>query len=98
MTLELALAKKYLRVDGDDENDLITTLMGTAASYMKSAVDGYETKAAADADFAKLGNQAELTLLTELYENRNAGAQEAKDYSYTVRSIITQLQTWGDSA
>lgn len=97
MALELALAKKYLRVDGDSEDDLINQFMDSAASYMSGAVDGYKTIAASDSDFAKLGTQAELALVAELYENRNVGGQEAKDYSYTVRSIITQLQNWSVS-
>lgn len=96
MALELEKTKKYLRVDGDDENELIKQFMETAASYMHGAVDDYDTTAASNSDFSRLGEIAQLSIVAELYENRNAGGQETKDYSYTVRSIITQLQNWSD--
>ena len=97
MALTLEPAKQYLRVDSDDDNSLIKNLMVAAASYMAAAVDDYSTKCAADERFAGLGDAVELALIAEMYENRNVSGQDAKDYGYTVRSIITQLQNWSDS-
>lgn len=97
MALTLERTKEYLRVDSDDDDALVTSLMVASASYMAAAVDGYSEKCKSDSQFSALGDAVELALIAEMYENRNVSGQEAKDYSYTVRSIITQLQNWSDS-
>lgn len=86
-------AKLYLRIDGDDENELIEALIASADSYLKMAVDDFEALKA-DKDFKSLSDMVEKLLISELYENRGVGADSQKDYSYSVRSMITQLQNW----
>lgn len=83
--------KTYLRVDSDVDNDLITTLMQVAEGYVKDAVTDYDAKAANPA-FAIKSEMCQRTLIAEMYENRNVGSKEAKDFSYIVRSMITQMQ------
>lgn len=98
MALTLDIVKQYLRVDVANDDELIQSIMATASAYMHGAVDDYEKTRESDAKFASLGDMAELAVIAERYENRNAYGQDAKDYSYTVRSIIAQLQNWSGTA
>lgn len=91
MTLDEA--KAYLRIDGDAEDDVVESLIAAAEAYIRAAVDEYDTHRT-DADFASLSDMVMRLLICEMYENRAVGADAQKDYSYAVRSMITQLQNW----
>ena len=45
-----------------------------------------------DENFKASADMAKLAIIAELYENRNEAKQD--DYSFTIRSMITQLQYW----
>lgn len=91
MTLDEA--KAYLRIDGDAEDDVVKALMASAESYLRAAVENYDSLRE-DADFSSQADMVMRLLIAELYENRAMGADAQKDYSYAVRSMITQLQYW----
>ena len=83
-------AKLYLRVDNDDENNLINELMKSAVSYMAGAIDGYEEKkASASPEWKAQAEQAERLLIADWYENRLPVGRPA---NAAVTFIITQLQ------
>lgn len=89
MTLDSV--KNYLRVDSDADDTLIENLMVVAEGYIRDAVTDYNKKVA-DAAFLARSEMCQIVIIAELYENRNQGGREAKDFGYTVRSMITQLQ------
>lgn len=91
MTLEEA--KTYLRIDGEAEDDLITALLASAESYLRGAVTDYDAKRA-DPDCANVADMVQRLMIAEMYENRSVGTDAQKDYSFAVRSMITQLQNW----
>ena len=81
--------KTYLRVDHDDDDNLINQLEKTADAYLAS---DYSSHYENDENFKASADMAKLAIIAELYENRNEAKQD--DYSFTIRSMITQLQYW----
>ena len=87
--MELALIKKHLRVDFDDDDDLIALEKSAAEEYIVNAVGQYD-------DNSALARLLVLFLVGEMYKNRQYSISVNDKNSYTVRSIVTQLQTGGD--
>lgn len=92
--MNLADVKLYLRVTNDIEDSLIERFMAVADSYVRDAVTDYDTKAS-DERFKSKSEMCQMALIAELYENRNQGGQEPKDYGFTIRTLIVQMQYWG---
>ena len=90
----LADIKQYLNIDVDNTVDdiLLLSLWETAEDYVRGAVDDYDTKAAASAGFISKSETAQKVIIQELYDNRRQANTGTKDYSYTVRGLISQLQ------
>ncbi|WP_206774426.1 head-tail connector protein, partial [Bacillus cereus] len=79
-------AKKYLRVDGDEEDDLITSFVEAAEIYIKN-VD-------LKSELAKL---AARILIAHWHENREA-VGKAEQLAFSLQSIFVQLQYCGGDA
>lgn len=85
----LKLAKDYLRIDGTDEDIIITHLIETAKSYIKSATN---------IDYSEenhLYKMALLLLVVRWYENRNLVGKN-DDLDYTISSILLQIELEGE--
>lgn len=89
MTLDSV--KNYLRVDSDADDTLIENLMVVAEGYIRDAVTDYDLKVA-NAAFLSKSEMCQIALISAMYENRNQGGRDPKDYEFVVRSMITQLQ------
>ncbi|QIW22488.1 head-tail connector protein [Bacillus thuringiensis] len=86
MVLKLEEAKAYLRLDGDEEEDmLITSLVGVAEQYIKNA-----TRKDVDLD-SELAKLAARILIAHWYENREA-VGKAEQLAFSLQSILVQLQ------
>ena len=83
--MEPALIKKHLRVDFDDDDDLIALEKSAAEEYVKNAVGRYD-------DTNPLARLLVLFLVGEMYKNRQYSISVNDKNSYTVRSIVSQLQ------
>ena len=83
--MDLSVVKKHLRVDFDDEDDLITLEKQAAEEYVANAVGQYD-------DTNPLARLLVLFLVGEMYKNRQYSISVNDKNSYTVRSIISQLQ------
>ena len=86
MTIETV--KDYLRVDGDDDDGLISLMMETAKEYIVSAVGEYDEE-------DKTANLLLCAIVQNLYDNRElmqSDIQQRKAIEYTFKSIILQLQ------
>lgn len=94
--LTLKDVKTALRVDGDADNSLLTAKMASAKAAVRAAVTDFDTYYDNDDDFTALADSAMLVIIMEMYDNPMQGHDNAADYAYPIRSIITQLQYWGD--
>ncbi|MEK4497238.1 head-tail connector protein [Bacillus sp. FSL R12-0069] len=85
MVLTLEEAKKYLRVDGDEEDDLITSFVIAAEMYIKNATS---KNVNLKSELAKL---AARILIAHWHENREA-VGKAEQLAFSLQSILVQLQ------
>lgn len=83
--MELALVKKWIKVDYDDDDDLITLEKQAAEQYVVNAVGKYD-------DTDPLMRLLVLFLVGESYKNRTYSISVNDKNAYTVRSIVSQLQ------
>lgn len=84
-TGRLEACKKYMRVDGEDEDDVILALMSAAQAYLERAGITPERSPAAQYDLALWG----LTL--HYYDHREAVGSEAA-FPIGLRPVINQLK------
>ncbi|HDR6315186.1 phage gp6-like head-tail connector protein [Bacillus sp. TH22] len=85
MVLKLEEAKEYLRVDGDEEDSLISSFITAAEIYIKNATSkNVDLKS----ELAKL---AARILISHWYENREA-VGKAEQLAFSLQSILVQLQ------
>ena len=86
MTLEQV--KDYLRVDGDDDDNIIRTMMEAAKEYIVSAVGEYDEE-------DKTAKILFCAIVQNMYDNRElmqSDIQQKKAIEYTFKSMILQLQ------
>ena len=86
MTIEQV--KDYLRVDGDDDDNIIRTMMEASKEYIVSAVGEYD-------ETDKTANLLFCAIVQNMYDNRElmqSDRQQRKAIEYTFKSIILQLQ------
>lgn len=81
--------KKYLRIDGDEEDELLEVFIGTAITYISGAVDGYFTRYAKYPEFAAKADMLTAIWAAEYYQNR---ANEEHDMSFAATALMKQLQ------
>ena len=85
--------KQYLRLDYEDT--LVETLIEVSAGYLSDAIDDYNEKLKNEIFKAK-AEMVQLVLIQELYDNRNQAKKDSTDFSYVIRSMISQLQYWSE--
>jgi DNA packaging protein, QLRG family len=86
MTIEQV--KDYLRVDGDDDDNIIQTMMEASKEYIVSAVGEYDEN-------DKTASLLFCAIVQNMYDNRElmqSDIQQKKGIEYTFKSIILQLQ------
>ena len=86
--------KLYLRIDVDDEDELLTDLLNTAKNYLHGAVSNFDEYYLADEKFASKADFLQMVLAAEFYLNRDNDAP--RSFSYTVNSLIAQLQYYAE--
>lgn len=85
--------KQYLRLDYDDS--LIDNFILISESYLKDAIDNFDKKIKNE-QFKAKAEMVQLVLIQELYDNRNQAKKDTTDFSYVIRSMISQLQYWSE--
>lgn len=84
--MELSTIKLFLKVDFDDDDEIITLMRDVAEKYIIGAVGTCNFN---DPRVRLLA----LVIITELYEKRSYSVEKAGEKAqYTIRSIISQLQ------
>ena len=89
MILSLEEVKEYLKIDYNDEDDLLLELINTAENYLYNATGTH---------FDNSNRLAKLycrVLVNEWYENR--GFTGTNKIKYTLQSILTQLKYGGET-
>ena len=89
MAVTLDQLKNYLRVDIDDDDELLTKQLEVATDYLKGAVSNFDANYAAYEEFANKADQLKMVLVAEFYQNRD---NENSGFGYAVKSLIAQLQ------
>ena len=80
--------KGYLRIDGDEEDSLIQTMMEAGKEYIRSAVGE-------DDDMDPTAQVLLAAIIQNMYDNRElmqSEQQTKKRIEYTFQSIILQLR------
>lgn len=83
MKISLDEAKQYVKVDGSEEDNLLTSFIMAAEEYLKDA--GVTNT---EAERYKI---AVMILVAEWYENRGI-SKISDELSYSLRSLILQLR------
>lgn len=93
--MELTELKQYLRIDFDDDDNLLKMLMGAARKYIYDAV-GYQPD--------EIDERVKLLIAVlvadwyehrEYMENTSSSQKISQKVRYTVHSIVLQLQCGG---
>lgn len=85
--MKIEEVKEFLRVDYDDDDQMIRSIMQAAEGYISAAVGSYD-------DFNPKAKMLFLAVAQDLYDNRNLTVteQQRNRMSYMYSSIILQLQ------
>ena len=93
MILTLEEAKNWLRVDGNEDDQMIQMLINSAEEYLKNATGK---------TFDSTNNLAKLfclTLVTDWYENREmTGLKIGERVKFVIQSMMAQLQYGGEES
>ena len=84
---------QYLRLDYED--NLIDSFVEISEGYLRDAIDNYDEKIKNE-NFKAKSEMVQLVLIQELYDNRNQAKKDSTDFSYVIRSMISQLQYWSE--
>lgn len=88
--MDLNTVKKFLRVDYDDEDEIIKLEIEAAKEYIKNAVGIYVSS-------NPLMNLLLLTLVTDMFEKRSYTVGTNEKCTRTVAGMVLQLQLqYGD--
>ncbi|MBS4191749.1 head-tail connector protein [Bacillus sp. FJAT-49705] len=87
MILELNETKEWIRVDGTEEDSIISTIIGAAEEYLEGATGK---------KFDDTNHRAKifcLVLVTDWYENRDLiGSKPSEKVRFSIQSMLAQLQ------
>ena len=85
--------KQYLRLDYEDS--LVDNFILISESYLKDAIDNFDKKMENE-QFKAKAEMVQSVLIQELYDNRSQAKKDTTDFSYVIRSMISQLQYWSE--
>ncbi|MCZ4058216.1 head-tail connector protein [Pantoea sp. LMR881] len=101
---QMALIKKHLRVDHDDEDDLIKGYAGASVDYVENYCDGLLVTELTPADeneepprevlFSSGIWQAMLLLIGHYYANREAVGQSQAEVPLGVEALLYRHRKW----
>lgn len=90
--LSLDDVKNFIRVDYDDDDNLINLLIDNAEIYLKDAIDDYDSKIKNER-FQNKARLAMLVLISNWYDNRDfAEFKVDEKVRYTIHSLIQQMK------
>lgn len=86
--------KSYLRIDGNDADDLLATLLRVAKAKTRQTIDDFDSKyqASDGRDFCKMADLCAVATVAELYEKRVGDGSQLQNYNYIVENMLEILQ------
>jgi len=92
MVISLEEVKTFIRVDYDDDDNLIELLIDNAENYLKDAIDDYDSKIENER-FKNKTRLAILVLVSNWYDNRDFTEFKIEEkVRYTLHSLIQQMK------
>lgn len=85
--MNLEIIKSYMKIDFDDDDELLEMFLGAARLYLMSAL---ECEKLDETD--NRVKVALLALVSDWYEHRAYTGDPSPKVRYTIRSIVMQLQ------
>ena len=82
--ITLEKAKKYLRIDFNDDNDFISSLILASNKYLENAIGTFTSN-----DLTEL---AQLLLIEHWYENRTLVGTVTNELSHSIDAMIFQTK------
>lgn len=92
MAVTVADLKKYLRVDGNEEDDLLAHFLAAAESYLSNAITNYAEYYEANEKFQAQADLLKMVIVSEQFNNRDGRNDPRSDFSFAIRSMVNQLQ------
>jgi uncharacterized phage protein (predicted DNA packaging) len=89
MNISLEELKKYLRIDGSEDDDILTLLIDSAKEFLKNA--------GVPESESKLYKLAVMLYVSLHYENRDPSVKIDK-LNFAFESIVLQLKEYGGDA
>jgi len=90
MTLEKV--KLYLRVDGNEEDDLLESFLNAAESYLRNAITNYADYYETNEKFQAQADLLKLVIVSEQFNNRDGRNDPRNNFAFVIRSMVNQLQ------
>lgn len=94
MAITLEQAKSYLKIDGTDDDALLTDCISAAKAYLIGAVSDFDASYEKYDDFREIADQLMYELIAEYYTNRDARNDSRANLSFMKQSMMTQLQNY----
>ena len=92
MAVTVADVKKYLRVDSNEEDDLLESFLNAAEIYLSNAITNYADYYETNEKFQAQADLLKMVIVSEQFNNRDGRNDPRHDFSFVVRSLINQLQ------
>ena len=90
--------KKFLKIDGDDDNANLATLMDAAKAHVRAAAGNFDTYYGDDDDYTSIADMAIKLYILTLYDNPGAALDGTITDSSVLKSLLAQLQYWTEDA
>lgn len=90
MTLEEV--KLYLRVDGNEEDDLLESFLNAAESYLRNAITNYADYYETNEKFQAQADLLTMVIVSEQFNNRDGRNDPRNNFAFVIRSMVNQLQ------
>lgn len=88
--IDLDKAKRYLRVEYDEDDDYIMELIEVAYTYIAEGITGYKEKMKCPA-FERKADMVARAIIQNLYDERYLVGRPL-DTSYMIRSMMLQME------
>ena len=92
MAVTVADVKKYLRVDSNEEDDLLESFLNAAEIYLSNAITNYSDYYAANEKFQAQADLLKMVIVSEQFNNRDGRNDSRNNFAFVIRSMVNQLQ------
>lgn len=86
--------KSYLRLDIDDDDNLLMSLIPVATAHIRAVVDGFDAnyQVSDGRDYCKIADLCIIATVAEIYTKRIGDSSQSQNYSFIIQNMIEILQ------